>query len=1241
MKCYLLLCTVVCVLSSVAARCVMRGDCTDTNGNIKPCAVDEEPKSILSNLTSTDRDRIFDHLIKRCPHLVYDEDGNQLEDDQILTCCDPVQIERFSQSMLMSDTVLGRCPVCLKNFGRQICELNCSPDQARFVNVNTERNNEGTVFVNEVNYRLHHDFMINAFQSCSEVVVPQSGMPAINLMCGNAPVCDADAWLGYTGDPDNNPFVSLRVNFLRVNSTEDSMNVRAPLCEETQEGDLPCSCMDCSANCPAGEIYVPPICTVLSINCISFSIAITFGVISVTVFVVLALFEYKRKARNINKKAPNEVNEINAITRGFQSIFEKIGIFSSSNPIMLFMFTSWVVFAMIFGLAQLQLTSNPLELWSDPNSVSRINLNYFNSRFGPFYRAAQIYLTMKGLEPFQVGNKTYGPAFRVEAIEELIKLEDAIMNIGRDVEGAVRLENVCYAPLRKRGDEQKITDCVSMSVSAYIPGRVVNNNTYLSSIQNCLNNYLSLSCLQSWGGGADPELALGGFVDKNYFDAHTLLINFPISNHLLKQDLKPVLEWEQKFIDLMHDYEQNWKSDFVDVAFAAERSIEDEITRISQAEIVPVAISYVLMFLYVIFALGNLRRLKTFFLDSKITVAITSIVVVLLAIFCAMGLLGYIKVTVTLLAINVIPFFILSVGIDNVFLMINSLHYIQTNLDKFEDYKEDMSFDKKRSYIFGKMMKNEGPSMFVSSLTQITCFAIGSIANFPAVRSFAIFASVSLAFLFVFQITAIIGILSLDYKRSIQNRFDLLCCVQRKILNDEDPLHSETPYESVTQKLMEPYSKFILNWRVKVIVAIIFMVFLSCCVVMIPHIEVGLDQNLALPTDSYVYKYLNAVNEILQLGPPVFFVLKSGLNFSNPEHQNVICGGQMCRDDSLTMQLFLAAQQKDTTYMGRMSNSWLDDFFDWASSPNLCCKYNTTDGSFCPSTATESECEFCTIPRSEYANGLRPGSEGFDRYFPFFLQDAPTDTCNKGGLASYYSNVNYVLDSEGRATVHDTNFMAYHTSLKTSHDYISAVKYGYEISENITHAIKKHTGQDVEVFAYSVFYVFYSQYLTAWGDTFVSLGYCLLGAFVINLLATGFNFMTTIAMMFTVVMVVLDMMGIMYMWNIQLNAVSCTNLIVAIGITVEFCSHLAYAYNTSSRPPSERVADAIVKVGATIITGITFTNIPIVVLAFSYTEIIEVFFFRMLFSLVILGFLHGFVFFPVLLSYLNNLKYKI
>ena len=37
-------------------------------------------------------------------------------------------------------------------------------------------------------------------------------------------------------------------------------------------------------------------------------------------------------------------------------------------------------------------------------------------------------------------------------------------------------------------------------------------------------------------------------------------------------------------------------------------------------------------------------------------------------------------------------------------------------------------------------------------------------------------------------------------------------------------------------------------------------------------------------------------------------------------------------------------------------------------------------------------------------------------------------------------------------------------------------------------------------------------------------------------------------------------MGIMVVWDISLNAVSLVNLVMATGIAVEFCAHIARAF---------------------------------------------------------------------------------
>jgi len=60
--------------------------------------------------------------------------------------------------------------------------------------------------------------------------------------------------------------------------------------------------------------------------------------------------------------------------------------------------------------------------------------------------------------------------------------------------------------------------------------------------------------------------------------------------------------------------------------------------------------------------------------------------------------------------------------------------------------------------------------------------------------------------------------------------------------------------------------------------------------------------------------------------------------------------------------------------------------------------------------------------------------------------------------------------------------MAYHTISRTSSDFIQCLKHANHIAADIS----KNTS--AEVFPYSVFYVYYEQYLTIIHDTIFNLG---------------------------------------------------------------------------------------------------------------------------------------------------------
>lgn len=82
-----------------------------------------------------------------------------------------------------------------------------------------------------------------------------------------------------------------------------------------------------------------------------------------------------------------------------------------------------------------------------------------------------------------------------------------------------------------------------------------------------------------------------------------------------------------------------------------------------------------------------------------------------------------------------------------------------------------------------------------------------------------------------------------------------------------------------------------------------------------------------------------------------------------------------------------------------------------------------------------------------------------------------------------------------------------------------------------------------EIF-FSVFYVFYEQYLTVSSDALRSIGFSLIAVFIVTLVLTGFNIFSAVVVIIIVTMVVTNLAGFMIWWSITLNAVSVVNLVV-------------------------------------------------------------------------------------------------
>uniref|UniRef100_A0A0B7ARF7 SSD domain-containing protein n=2 Tax=Arion vulgaris TaxID=1028688 RepID=A0A0B7ARF7_9EUPU len=1189
------------------------------------------------------------------------------------TCCSDAQVATINTQISVPRGVLQRCPSCFNNFMNVWCYLTCAPNQHEFLIVNKMDKYNGTVdVITAVDYVISDNSTNALFNSCINVQNPSSNTPALSILCGTtADKCTPSGWLDYMGTTANGqaPFDI----WFHVNSSDVTINgtVLKPLnyktftCSEApSDSSEPCSCQDCVQSCipeppPAPR---PGRCEIIHLDCYDFAFGLCyavfvliFGCYSICYNIMIQDSLRLEKpgvddgdgccnsrglaaTRNIRKQ--QELTNVTKDQLGYceragarmeiylEKQFFRWGYMCARHPFIVSAIVLLITGGLCAGISLFTVTTDPVKLWSAPNSRARTEKDYFDSHFVPFYRTEQLIISRPdNFTTITWHGVTYPNIFDKDFLHQLLYLQDAITEIQATYNNqTVMLKDICFAPLAPDN-----TECTIQSVLNYYQNshQMIDkedsnfwevNAKYLDHFQSCVQSPYALNdttllhtpCLGTYGGPVFPWVALGGFKGKEYHTANAFIITFLVNNHLDPSKNGPAKAWETNFIDFMKNYTSTHPS--IQIAFNSERSIEDEINRESQSDIITILCSYLIMFGYITVCLGQYTSLERVLVDAKISLGLSGVIIVLLSVGASLGFYSYLGIPSTLIIIEVVPFLVLAVGVDNIFILVQK--YQREVLQEGETVE----------HLIGRVVGKVGPSMLLTSVSESLAFFLGAMTQMPAVKVFSLYAAMAVLIDFLLQISIFVALLTMDAKRQEGNRVDVICCEKMN-------LKKRVPQKGFLYKAVSDYySHFLMKEWVRPIVMLLFVGWFCACAALTSRINIGLDQSLAMPTDSYVLNYFHNISKYLSVGAPVYFVVEDGHDYSTYSGQNEICGVSGCPQDSLVQQINTAAQTPSSSYIAEPVSSWLDDYFSWMTSSS-CCRYNSKTGAFCPATEVNDDCLTCPLNQTERG---RPVAHTFIEFLPWFLKDNPGIKCAKGGHAAYGSGVQLYNDTHNQMHVGATYFMTYHSILKTSDDYIQALKNAREIAANITSTLNE-TGIHYNVFPYSVFYVFYEQYLDIVENAILNITYCLAAILIITFLLLGFDIYASIIVVITILMILVNIMGLMYLWDIELNALSLVNLIMAIGISVEFCSHIIRAFTISIKPTrKERAKEALALMGSSVLSGITLTKVAgIIMLAFSKSQLFQVFYFRMYLAMVLFGASHGLVFLPVFLSYLG------
>lgn len=826
-------------------------------------------------------------------------------------CCTREQVDVLRDNFGFVETLLASCPACRNNFREFFCSFTCSPEQSRFLDITaTQLSYDKQIAVKSLDFHVGTTYAEGFFNSCKEVKLSSANDYAMTLIGGGAKV--ASQFLKFLGEEkDPGPGSPSQIDF--PNSTTPPLVEYDPPPRNCYDSDLRsrCTCIDCLDVCPVmPPVSAPdggPTCHVGAISCLSFILTNLYALVVLGCLLTFA-FKYVRgrkdgktdraalpgedptdnplsprshtrsllgasaiahgaedsfgglagDSRNLGRGAslldPAETLQprqyrLNTFLRRF---FFRLGHLCATHP--------WLTFSVVFllfGLMNIgwkffEVETEPVNLWVAPDSESKLQKEFFDSHFGPFYRPQQIFITSSidsgaasidlapANESSLSGQEVILPVLSYDHLKWWFSAENEIRSLQSP--NGYELSDVCFKPSGPG------TPCVVQSITAWFDYDLYGyEELWEDRIVECATS--PADCLPDFRQPLAPPYVLGGIPHEeedpkpeDYLYARALVVTIVVEDSLDKAKQGIAMEWERTLLEYLRSLSRRSVQEAgLEIHFSTGVSLEEELGKSTNVDARIVVLSYLVMFFYVTLTLGtsasqsseeslfsslrswatNLphhftyrpftpstgledepclfpRIPKNLFVKSKFTLGLFGIVLVILSVSSSVGFFSLIGVKVTLIIAEVIPFLVLAVGVDNVFILVheldrqNALHgpnassHTQATitgrgLDGPEPSPRPPTFNSSRDESVdavsvplhfsaeervARALAKMGPSILLSSITEFTAFALGALVPMPAVRNFALYAAGSVLFNAILQVTVFVSALTIDLHRS-------------------------------------------------------------------------------------------------------------------------------------------------------------------------------------------------------------------------------------------------------------------------------------------------------------------------------------------------------------------------------------------------------------------------------------------------------------------------------------------
>uniref|UniRef100_A0A914LRI8 SSD domain-containing protein n=1 Tax=Meloidogyne incognita TaxID=6306 RepID=A0A914LRI8_MELIC len=610
----------------------------------------------------------------------------------------------------------------------------------------------------------------------------------------------------------------------------------------------------------------------------------------------------------------------------------------------------------------------------------------------------------------------------------------------------------------------------------------------------------------------------------------------------------------------------------------SEGLVSEEVRRtgIEVLPLMPISLLVIMIFMVVI------TSLKSDQIKSKPWESLFGVFCPILSIFASFGILFWLNFEFLPIVV-VVPFLVLAIGVDDVFIFLHCWE----NTDPQKALRERIA----------DMLGSAGPSITITSLTNWLSFTIGIATPTPAIRTFCIFISTAVFSAYIYQLFFYTAIMTIGGRREMSGRNAYFLFFKSKkfkhLINGNNlnkNLEINKNNKFTTEKftkilirwssnLINIYVNFVMSWTARILLLFVMVIYWSFSAYGVSQIRVGLTSEKLFLDDSPLLELVRLqTNVIFKEGGQMSVFINNPGDLRHPEAVPEI------------MKILERFEHAYGSVGASSTQMWLNTYLPFIGLQN------------------RGSVDF----RYKYLYDFFAITE-YHRWSHFVSLGTKEECLN-----------------ERPSCVHKFFFSTGFRNAVEWKDRLDLLQNWRRLADDYSH---------LNLTVYEDFSMYADQLLSIPPVTMQTVGFALLCMTIVLVLFTP-SLSTILPGTAAVLSINIGVFGLLFYWSIDLDPISMTTTLMAIGLSVDFVAHISFHYYKGEiEDCRERLVHALRSIAWPMLQAALSTVLSLLVLVLVHAYMVQVFV-KVIVLVISLGLFHGLVVLPIVYAAIPFKKSK-